>query len=59
MNEYYYNRIERGDIVCVETKDMEVRGGLGIATLKDEYSNIATRKLVEYIMENVGKKYKE
>lgn len=48
------SEIENGEVIVIDNKDMQVEGGIGIATLKDEYASIATRKLVEYIFDNLN-----
>lgn len=47
------SEIEKGQVVVVSNKDMQIEGGIGIATLKNEYASIATRKLVEYIFNSI------
>lgn len=45
--------VEKGEVIVINNNDMQIEGGIGIATLKEEYANIATIKLVEYILDNI------
>ena len=51
--------LKTGEIIKVDLKDTKISGGVGIATLKDDMANIATKKLVKFIIEESSKKIGE
>jgi len=53
IKEEIMEELEKGEIVEVEFKEARNNGYIGIIALKDKFSTFATKKLIEYIKENI------